>query len=247
MMMFRRRFILLGFAMAAVLVGGLALSHQGVVLAAAHSDLIHQSYLAPGCGNDREVERAAGDVLDHVAETSPDTLIALLDHPDRRVRAACALTLAWYRVPSAARPIAAVVHDPDPDVRGCALGALARYDAPWSVPLLRDGLTDPDETLRRCVIVSLFEAHHPEVTTLLCSAASDKDPWLRRMAIDGLARTQPPGAITVIIRALKDRDPIVANAAADALLPFSGDARVRAALARYRSPGALARGTGSGP
>jgi HEAT repeat protein len=192
-------------------------------------------------GADPAIERAARlAALGHAPPgdaATADELVAALDDPDARVRAAALGALARRADPPLAHAWRTALADDDSRVRARAADLapeVANHDDPTAVADALLPLLDDDEVtvvVAACWALGELEDHAQQVGAVARLAritTEHDDPLAREAAVAALGALGDEAGLEAILHATKDK-PTVRRRAVLALAPFEGEA-VEAAL-----------------
>lgn len=178
------------------------------------------------------------------------------------IRLEAVIALGAVRDAAAGEPLLDLLTDPWPPMRAAAMRSLAQMDSEgfvtvlagldpdrqWSVraalasilatlnpevagPRLQQMLNDEDQRVIPHVLRSIGALNLPETPAILVEHLKKPDAVVRAAAAQQIGERQPPGAVPALIEALR---------AADRDSSYLARGEMLAALARYRTPDAIA-------
>jgi HEAT repeat protein len=178
----------------------------------------------------------AVDLLSTLHPGEGPALVAALDDPSKKIRAAVARALSAYPIPAARAGLLQALHDPVADVRRAAIGGLGAWDDAEVVAALRDLLAgDPDFYTRLAAVQGMAgrpDANAAEALTHLLAAAPGDDPMLLGMAAEALAGFGGALAREPLVALLDHPAPAIRQKAVEGLATL-GDAAAAGPLRAY--------------
>jgi len=159
-------------------------------------------------------------VIDYVdAETDlRQNLMALLNDPDRRVRATAIKIVQLTGSADGMRLLVAALQDPDRRVRANAIEAFEDSGDGRCRPILMPYLYDPDNRVRANAAKALWNLGREEGRTTLESMLSDAEEGMRLSAVWAIGEVRFPGGIDLLAaRAEVETSPTVRAKIADVL------------------------------
>jgi HEAT repeat protein len=185
------------------------------------------------------VVRNAAELLGEMRVVDADAaLTALLEHPDDRVRAAAAGSLAKLGAQSAVKGVRLVLRDAAPDVRQRAAEALANGWRPdhSAESLIRAFDKEQDSRVQMAIVAALGQIASPAAVDKLAEIARTEKTMLRHVptplrvaAVQALGMVRSPTAIAAAQALLRDRAKEVRGAASWVLMGRKRDSGKRAA------------------
>ena len=172
------------------------------------------------------VARNAADLLGELGAASAEgSLIALLRHPDDRVRRAATNALLKLGTPDAMKGIYDAVSDSSPDVRMHAAAALAgRKDARTTATLIRAIEEEDDGDVQLAMIAALGRVATQDAVQKLVKLAEPEQRLFRKKAVNlrvaavqALGEARTPAALTALRDLVGDKDRDVRDTATRAL------------------------------
>lgn len=172
------------------------------------------------------VVRNAADLLGEMGATAAEgSLIALLRHPDDRVRRSATNALLKLGTPDAMKGIYEVVSDTSPDVRMHAAAALAgRKDARTTATLIRAIEEEEDGDVQLAMIAALGRVATQEAVQKLVKLAQPEQRLFRKKAVNlrvaavqALGEARTPAALNALRDLVADKDRDVRDTATRAL------------------------------
>jgi len=148
----------------------------------------------------------AVDLLSALDATEVPALMAALDDPSAKIRAAVARALGAYDAVVTRAALTRALGDAVPDVRRAAIGALGDAPDAGTVVLLAGILTsDPDHTTRLAAVQMLAASGDPAAVaplTAFLRGATAEDAWALAEAIAALVEAGPAVALAPLIALL---------------------------------------------
>ncbi len=169
--------------------------------------------------DDTEISKTSlGEILQaHANRTNPNTLLALLDTADSKVR-----PILYKVLDKLANDdlIPDLIHKLDcdqPMVRTHILRLLSRFDTKESCEGLVKGLSDPNKAVRQAALDGLAKLNAKENVGDICKLLSDPDLTVQSAAIETLGKIRSPETIKHLITVLQDESEYVRRAAVEVL------------------------------
>ena len=172
------------------------------------------------------VVRNAADLLGELVATgAEEALVALLRHPDDRVRRSATNALLRLGTPGALKAIYEAVSDKSPEVRMQATAAIAtRKDSKTSNTLIRAIEDEQDPDVQLAMIAALGKVATPDAVQKLVKMAEPegrlfkrKTTGLRIAAVQALGDAKTPAALSALKDLVEDKDRDVRDTATRAL------------------------------
>lgn len=172
------------------------------------------------------VVRNAADLLGEMGATAAEgSLIALLRHPDDRVRRSATNALLKLGTPDAMKGIYEAVSDTSPDVRMHAAAALAgRKDARTTATLIRAIEDEDDGDVQIAMIAALGRVATQDAVQKLVKLAEPEQRLFRKKAVNlrvaavqALGEARTPAALNALRDLVADKDRDVRDTATRAL------------------------------
>jgi HEAT repeat protein len=140
-------------------------------------------------------------VIDYVdAETDlRQNLMALLNDPDRRVRATAIKIVQLAGSTEGMRLLVTALGDPDRRVRANAVEAFEDGGDALCVPLLRPFLQDPDNRVRANAAKAVWTLGSEEGRATLLSMLGHEEELMRLSAVWAIGEIRFPGAVDLLI------------------------------------------------
>jgi HEAT repeat protein len=173
------------------------------------------------------VARNAADLLgEMVAIAAEHALVAVLRHPDDRVRRSATNALLRLGTPDALKGIYEAVNDSSPEVRMQAAAAIStRKDSRTSTTLIRAIEDEEDGDVQLAMIAALGKVATPDAVQKLVKMAEPegrlfrkKTTSMRVAAVQALGDAKTPAALTALKSLAGDKDRDVRDTAARALV-----------------------------
>ena len=174
--------------------------------------------LMPYFDNTDISKTALGEILQaHANRTNPNTLLALLDTADSKVR-----PILYKILDKLANDdlIPDLIHKLDcdqPMVRAHILRLLSRFDTKESCEGLVKGLSDPNKAVRQAALDGLAKLNAKENVGDICKLLSDPDLTVQSAAIETLGKIRSPETVKHLITVLQDESEYVRRAAVEVL------------------------------
>ncbi len=151
---------------------------------------------------DPERRLRALKVVDYVdAETDlRQNLMALLNDPDRRVRATALKIVQLTRSAEGMRLLVVALSDPDRRVRANAIEAFEDSGDSRAVPILLPFLKDPDNRVRANAAKALWNLGREEGRSTLLLMLRDERELMRLSAVWALGELRLPGGVDVLLQ-----------------------------------------------
>ncbi len=152
-----------------------------------------------------------------------DFLVALLQHPDEKVRERAVTNLGKIGDRRALEPLIRQLKDEGRSVGSCAAMALGELGDPRAIPGLLACLSAKDDFLRERAAEALGKIGDAQTVPALLASLKDPDWPVRRNAAQALGRIADARAAEPLLRALLDRQQEVRDAALEAFENMGGD------------------------
>jgi HEAT repeat protein len=146
-----------------------------------------------------------------------DTLLTLLQDPNKSVRVTALEGLASLRMPLDVAPVVRMLRDPDLTVQSKAIDTIARINDPRAVQHLLDVLQDESEYVRRAGVEVLNLIGNADTIKELLQAMRDRDWWVRVRAADALGTIGGPKVVEAMLALLTDQDEFIRRSAIEVL------------------------------
>jgi len=159
-----------------------------------------------------------GEVLyAHTDRINPNTLLALLDKADSKVRPILYKILDSLAKDELIPDLIQKLDCDQPMVRTHILRVLSRFDTEASCEGLTKGLGDPNKAVRQAALDGLAKLNAKESVGDICKLLSDPDLTVQSAAIETLGKIRSPETIKHLITVLQDESEYVRRAAVEVL------------------------------
>ncbi len=198
-------------------------------------------------GQDPERIVVAIQLLEQIGGSdAAQTIAALLNHPEARVRATAATAMGRLAGKDYTEPLLALLDDPDPRVRANAVEALASFGDPALVEKIRPLLTDPFTRARVNTILTMASIQGvsssvewmPQIQEL-----ARGDPQSRATATYALGRLPLEQSEDMLVELLRDPELGIRREAAQALGRIGSSRIIPALVEALASPPELRHAT----
>ncbi len=159
-----------------------------------------------------------GEILyTHATRVNPNTLLALLDKADSKVRPILYKILDSLAKDELIPDLVQKLDCDQPMVRAHILRVLSRFDTVASCEGLAKGLSDSNKAVRQAALDGLAKLNAKENVGDICKLLSDPDLTVQSAAIETLGEIRSPETIKHLITVLQDESEYVRRAAVEVL------------------------------